>query len=273
MNKLFVGFSKDEFIENDLREFCQDGFLYIADELPAVPAKFRPLTFNTTRHSFNPIKDISRKDARELATVLYTLYPQGQDTLTVRNGRRALAQLFSKKFENIAKIEQWLWKKSEQDELTPANAEALGVLNDILFSPVLESVLCPKQHEFDFKPGRVILAHINRAELGDFEALALTFFLISHYKGQLIIPDFGFYGRDTHSSLIRQKRLVAGLESLDDLPPRLRRSLLSVASAQAHEDEKIGYGALYKDAYELALAARKIPDTDGFSTYIHHAMQ
>jgi hypothetical protein len=33
---------------------------------------------------------------------------------------------------------------------------------------------------------------------------------MSYYKGQLVIPDFGFYGRDIHSRLIREERLIAG---------------------------------------------------------------
>ena len=98
---------------------------------------------------------------------------------TVRNGRRALAQLFVKNFRDIAAIERWLWAKAESGKgISPANAEALGVLNDILFSPVLKHVLCPKINPSKFKPGRVILAHIDPTDLDEFVALALAYFLI-----------------------------------------------------------------------------------------------
>jgi hypothetical protein len=37
---------------------------------------------------------------------------------------------------------------------------------------------------------------MNRAELCDFDALVLGLFLMSHFKGPVVVPDFGFYGRD-----------------------------------------------------------------------------
>jgi hypothetical protein len=38
-----------------------------------------------------------------------------------------------------------------------------------------------------------ILARLNRAELGNFDA---------DLKGQVVVPDFGFYGREGHVSLM-----------------------------------------------------------------------
>jgi len=41
------------------------------------------------------------------------------------------------------------------------------------------------------------------------------------------VPDFGFYARDFHASLIREKRLIAGVYySLSELEPRLRHRCL-----------------------------------------------
>jgi hypothetical protein len=66
-----------------------------------------------------------------------------------------------------------------------------------------------------------ICARLNRAELGDFDCLILGLFLMAQFKGQMIVEDFGFYGRDAHLGLIRENRLIAGLNFLDDLSPKL----------------------------------------------------
>src|SRR5688500_7748028 len=79
MNKLYVGFSKT--VPAPKRG------LFIHDEVPDVA---RARIFDPTQHSFNPLKDIDYKTARALADVLYTAFPQGDNTLTVRNGKRAL---------------------------------------------------------------------------------------------------------------------------------------------------------------------------------------
>lgn len=93
---------------------------------------------------------------------------------------------------------------------------------------MLRRVLCNPTDQFSFNPRSVILARINRAELGDFDALALGLFVMSHYKGQIVVPDFGFYGREGHVSLIREERLIAGINFLGELPPKLRQTALLI---------------------------------------------
>jgi hypothetical protein len=69
MNKLFVGFSKSV-------EPPKGGYLLITDEVPDIP---RSRVFDPMKHSFNPLKDIDYKRARELSrTFLYDLPPRGQ---------------------------------------------------------------------------------------------------------------------------------------------------------------------------------------------------
>jgi hypothetical protein len=41
--------------------------------------------------------------------------------------------------------------------------------------------------------------------------------LIAQFKGQLVIPSFGFYGRDAHVNLIEEDRLIAGVNTLGEL--------------------------------------------------------
>ena len=125
MNELHIGFSKNI-------ELPKGGFLYIDDELPDHPGR----VFDPLRHSLNPLKDIDERRARELADVLYTTTPQGENTLTVRNGRRALL----KAFLSARRLD-----KIDGDE------EVQGMISDLLISPVLKSVLCNPTN-FSFNP-------------------------------------------------------------------------------------------------------------------------
>src|SRR3984885_11698253 len=63
------------------------------------------------------------------------------------------------------------------------------MIDDLLMSPVRKRVLCNPTN-FSFNPRSVILAKLNRAELGDFDALVLGLFLMAHFKGQVVVPDF-----------------------------------------------------------------------------------
>jgi hypothetical protein len=99
----------------------------------------------------------------------------------------------------------------------------------------------------------VILAKVGRAALGDFDALVLGLFLMARFQGQIVVPDFGFYGREAHVSLIREKRLIAGVNTLEELPPKLRQAVLLIKDKQ-------GSGATAEDAETLATYAGLRPD-------------
>jgi hypothetical protein len=200
MNKLYVGFTKE------VRP-SKTG-LFIDDKVPKIPlAK----VFDPKKHSFNPLAGIDYKKARQIADVLYTISPQGENTLTVRNGKRALLKA--------------LLKAKRLDQVR-GDEEVQGMVDDILVSPVLRRVLCnPTNFSFG---SDIILAKLNRAELGDFDALVLGLFLMAHFKGQVVVPDFGFYGREGHVSLIKENRLIAGVNSLGELPPKLRQNVLLI---------------------------------------------
>jgi hypothetical protein len=118
---------------------------------------------------------------------------------------------------------------------------------------------------FPFKRGTVVLARINRAELGEFDALVLGLFLMSHFKGQVVVPDFGFYGREGHVSLIREGRLIAGVNTLGELPPLLRRTALLIK-------DKVAAGTTLEDAETLAAYARHQRATNAFNDFVQEAM-
>lgn len=247
MNKLQVGFSKEI-------ELPKGGCLLIADEMPDV---LRSRVFDPSKHSFNPLQHLDYRKAREIADILYTASPQGENTLTVRNGKRALLHLLMERPGRFDTI-----KPNGKDDATK---EAMAAIGDILISPILRNVLC-KPTNFSFNPRSTILARINRAELGDFDALLLGLFLMAHYKGQIVLPDGGFYLREMHTTLIRQDRLIVGIDTLQELPPRLRQAVLLIG-------EKTGSGTTFDDAATLGQYAGLTTGTNAFNDFVYRSMK
>jgi hypothetical protein len=91
--------------------------------------------FDPLKHSFNPLQDLTYKKAREIADILYTVSPQGENTLTVRNGKRALLKMLMDGPKALDKLPRDYGKT----EVGPS--EALATVDDILVSPVLRRVL------------------------------------------------------------------------------------------------------------------------------------
>lgn len=251
MNSLYLGLDKDI-------ELPKGGFLYIGDDPPDIP---RARVFDITRHSFNPLKDINYKKARELTNALYAISPQGENTLTVRDGRRALLPaLLAKPYDH---------RPYRFDRVTTTSTEVLSLIDDILASPILKHVLCGSK-PFSFASNTRhsntrIIAKLDRAVIGDFDALVLGLLLINHFKGQIIIPDFGFFGRDAHISLVRENRLIAGVNFLDELPTKLKQACLLIKDKRAAS-------ALYEDAVVLAKFAGYSPSTNEFNDDVRYSM-
>lgn len=234
MNKLYVGFTRK-------LQLPKGSFLFIDDQVPKHP---KAKVFDPLQHSFNPLRSIDKKTARDLAHVLYTVSPQGDNTLTVRNGRRALAQAFidAKRLDQL----------TVESSVKGVKEEVEGMIGELLFTDVMKQVLC-SENDFAFTGRNTkVFARINRAELGEFDALVLGLLLMAHYKGQVIVPDLGFYGRDAHVSLVREGRLIAGVDRLGDLPPELRAAVLKI-------DDKQPKSTTHEDAVELAKTMCKFP--------------
>lgn len=200
MNSISVGFGREV-------KPPPGGSLLIQDEAD-VPAKFRPKIFDPTKHSFNPLEEINERKAQELAELIYTVYPQGENTLTVRNGKWDLAPA--------------LLKAKSLDEVT-GKEEVTGVMGDLLFNPVVRNCLC--RDGFQFDKSRLIVARLNRAEIGDKAALTIGLFLIASYPGaarhsrlRLLRPR-GAY--QSHSS----EPLIAGVNALEELSAKLRQAV------------------------------------------------
>jgi len=252
MNALIVGTRKETVLA-----FLPDTFLLIddGDLIDAVPPRPRRAVsvFDPAIHSFNPLRGMDHRRARDFAAAVYSTFPQGEGTLTVRNGRRELAKLV---------LAAPRLDKVTGDRKDPAVAEALAAIDDILFSPIVRQVLCNPPN---FPVKGIILARLNRAELGDHDCYILGNLLMSLYKGPIVVPDFGFYSASWHSSLLRQNRLVVGINAFEEAE-QLRNQLLLI-------DHKVGSHCTAEDAKTLALYAGYMPDTDGSSMFIRNCMK
>lgn len=249
MNKLFVGFSKQIDVPK-----C--GCLFIDDEVPKLPSWRRAKIFDPNKHSFNPLEGMDYRKATAFVDMLLALMPGGENTLTKEEAEYIL-------------LEALLSAPQSLETLIEASKDAMRekarrMIGRLLLSPVLRDVFC-KPTNFSFKKGSVVLARLSRAEFGDFDCLALGLALMAQFKGQVVIPDFGFYGREAHIGLIREKRLIAGVNTLGELPPKLRQSVLLIK-------DKVASGATYEDAETLALYERHVRGTNAFNEYVAGAM-
>jgi len=214
--------------------------------------------FDPLVHSFNPLDGMDYRRARDFADILYAASPGGRDTLTVRNGRRALVRLL---LAGPSRLSDMPEPSAVKDD---AEKEALGMVEELLMSPVLSRVLCNDGAPFRFGEGTTV-AKLDRATLGDFDAFILGALLIGHHKGQVVLPDGGFYARDLHMSLIRQDRLTIGCNLLSELPQKVRQAALLFEHKTAHH-------ALYEDAELLARYAGLMHGTNAFGEFVRQAV-
>jgi hypothetical protein len=146
----------------------------------------------------------------------------------------------------------------------PSYMSAQRMIRRLMRSPVLKRVLCGPTN-FTFNRNSVNIARINRAELGDFDALVLGLLLMAQFKGQICVPDFGVFGRDFHATLIRQNRRIAGVNSLSELPPKLRQSVLLIK-------DKVARSTTGEGAETLALYSGMPRGTNKFNEYVQQAI-
>lgn len=264
MNTLAVGADKTPVLESV--DFSSD-FLLIDDgpliDALEIPKRRKVTRFDVKKHHLNPLHEMDYRRAREFVAVLDAVFPEGENTLTKKNANFALLGCLLNKPKELSHI---LGKGMPLPLKVKPEAfmEAQQKIDTILFSPVLSTVLC-KATNFSLKG--IVLARLDRAVLGDFDAFVLGSLLISQFQGQVIVPDGGFYLREHHVALIRQERLIAGVNTLSDVSEKLRQALLTMP-------EKAVSGTTYEDAMVLAsYLEEQPPGTEGHSAFIKRAMQ
>lgn len=255
MNLLVVGRNKTKTI----LEHLPDSFLLIDDgpsiDAFPIPKRRKVTTLDFTKDSFNPLKDIDYKKAREFISVLDAVFPEGESTLTKKTSNFVLLNAL---LSNPKRLDKLIPRAGKE----PGQIDAFQKIQTLLMSPLLERVLCrPNNFPFD----GILLARLNRAELGDFDCFVLANLLIANYKGQIVVPEFGFYACRHHTALIRQDRLIAGVNFLAEAP-KLRNELLLI-------DKKIGKHCIVEDAETLASYAGYGPTITGHADFIKSSIE
>jgi|SRR5579863_224741 len=250
MNTLVVGSEK-----RTLLDFLPDHFLLIDDgeliEQIEFPKRRAVTFFDVSKHSFNPVKNIDYRRAREFITVLDAVFPEGENTLTRKNSNFILLNALLAKPKSLETL------VSQPSKTDGAQTDAYQKVATLLLSSVLNNILNrPTNLSFT----GTIVARLNRAELGDFDCFVIANLLISQYKGPVVIPDFGFYSHKAHSSLIRQGRLVAGINSFSEVP-KLAQLLLTI-------DQKLASHCTTDDAKVLAQYQGLLPATNAYNQFI-----
>lgn len=253
MNFLLVGTNKTQILEH-----LPDTFLLIDDgpliDAIKTPPRRKVTRFDVTKHTFNPLKDIDYRRARDFIYVLDAIFPEGQNTLTRKNSNFVLLKALRANPKSLPTLVPPKWND-------PAHTDALQKIETLLLSPVLSTVLTGPQN---FPLRGIVLARLNRAELGDFDCFVLANLLVSNYKGHVVVPDFGFYGAKHHLSLMRQNRLVAGVNFLAESP--LRNSLLLI-------EQKTASHCLPEDAETLAQYEGLTHGTNAYNDFIERSIE
>jgi len=226
-------------------------YLWIDDHVPTVPyARY----FKPEEDTFNILRNITDKKAKELTRIIYTYLEGGTTTLTVRNGKIELPYAL----KSINKLD----KLSGTEELDM-------IRRGLLFSSTIRHILCSPKQSVSFNPRAKLIARLNRSELGDDDALLIGQLLISEYKGLVVIPHLEFYGKDFHTYLIREDRLIAGIDTFANVTPKLRSALMTMDITPNH--------CLYRDAVLIAELSRLRPDPlradNEYTTFIDQAMR
>lgn len=250
MNRLFLG------LKRDVKPPKKGGYLLIHDEVRATRGA---KVFDPMKHSFNPLEKLNYRKSCDLIDTFDALFTRGESTLTKDTGLDFIAEQLDGKTDTLETLILEPDKKS-----STGHVWAYGKVRRLLRSPLLSRMLCSPTN-FSFNPRSVIFARVNRAELGEFDALAVGLFLIGQYGGQVVLPDAGFYLRQSHTTLLRQGRLIAGVNTLSELPPKLLQAALLVP-------DKVGSGTTHEDAEVLAQYKGYARGTQGFTDEVSAAM-
>jgi hypothetical protein len=113
-------------------------------------------------------------------------------------------------------------------------------IGTLLMSPMIRNIV--GQRETTFSKASVIIANLDRANLGDTTAKLLGGLLIARSKGNVVITDYGFFGTPLP---LPQDRFTVSLDFLDQLSPILKQSVLGIEDKYVFKTNK-------RDAEELS---------------------
>ena len=230
--------------------------------LQHIPSRRKPYVLDWERDGFNPLTErkylwellpyifprtntLTREDADFLWQSALALLDHNAtlfDITTLLSQRRVLTRddYLQNNWNFILS-----WERKRYDA---AVGRVIAQISTMLMNPTLRRALTKTA---TFPNDKIIIAKIDRARWGEFDAFMLANFLIGQARGQIIIPNFGALGRDLHMSLLRQNRLTVGVNFLEELPTAtLQQAILSIQN---------------KTAYRTTLA-----DAEELLPYFHH---
>ena len=171
------------------------------------PNGVAPSSLILTAITINPLAHVDYHYAVYFTAVIDAVFSgKGDNTLTKDTGLDYLLLALLDKPASLHSLIPTPDKKS-----STGHVWAYHKIQRILASPPLRRVFDPDANQFKLNAQRVVIAHLDRSDLEEFDALLLGLLLIGQYHGQVCIPDLGFYGRDAHTRLVRQKRLKSPL--------------------------------------------------------------
>lgn len=188
-------------------ELPKGGCLVIDDDVWPIP---RARVFDPTIHTVNPLQHLDYRKICDLIEVFDALFPRGDSTLTKDTGLEAIAEALEASPASFMGLIPQPDKTSSTGQIW-----AFGKVRRLMRSPVLKTMLGGRTN-FSFNPRSTILARVNRKELGDFDAKAITYFLIAHYPGTIVIPRYRSYFHPSHLPMLLDGRLIATGMLFDD---------------------------------------------------------
>lgn len=239
MNRLHLGTDKTDILKDIHRPF-----LLVADRSFKLPGP----TLDLRKDFFNPLHKINYSRASLFVEIINAVFPGGDNTLTKQNSSTILLEALLTKP-----------KPTKLDRLIPHTKDTLDAYTKVkrlLLSPILKRFLT---NSTSINFNETLVAHLD--DLTRFDRFVIGNFLIANFKGQIVIPDFGFYACDFHADLIRQGRLIAGVNFLEEVPPKLRNALLQIPT-------KIGRGTTLDDAEKLAGYVGLVRNTNEYNDFL-----
>ena len=119
-------------------------------------------------------------------------------------------------------------------------------MDELLLSTTMQNIFGQAQTTFWLDRGKIVIANLNRAKIGDRNAFMLGSFLLARAKVPVYINDLGFFKSDHLAGLFSQGGYTAAVRFLNDLTPSLRQAVLDPTT------EKFVFQTNRPDAEELA---------------------
>jgi len=260
MNLLNVGRDKTPIL-NLLRGIKRLTRYLLLDNGDVINKLFFPKNWHIERLDFSKnrldlLKDITYERASLYADAFEASFPGGPTTLQ----KQESGIVFLESLVSEPKSLDTLIRKPKKTDSNGHHA-AYGKMQRIFLSPVLSSFLSGPTN---FSLSGVVLARLD-TRLTRFDRILLANILASAYPHQVIITDLGQYACDIHRTLLRENRLIAGVNSLAEVP--FQDELFSI-------EHKIGAKTTAKDAETLADYCCEFPrGTNGYAEYVNECMK